>query len=101
MYRRGCPEGELEIFKPGYGTLFHERSNALGENKSWPTPNKYIVYEIPKLAKKEQRLSNLPGPFLFNEIAYDNQKMFIKAINEESKNLGISQYEIPDKENSQ
>ncbi len=46
---RGYPEGSVEIFKPGYGTLSHRRATAVGENKTWPPPEKYIVYELPKL----------------------------------------------------
>ena len=51
--------GKLIIFKPGYGTLQHKRARAVGENRSWPPPNKYIVYEIPKLKTKQERNRNL------------------------------------------
>jgi hypothetical protein len=52
VLNRGYPEGTLEIFKPGYGTLWHKRANAVDDNKSWPTPGKYIVYELPKVARQ-------------------------------------------------
>jgi hypothetical protein len=98
VLNRGYPEGTLEIFKPGYGTLWHKRANAVDDNKSWPTPGKYIVYEIPKLKTIRERKSNLPGAFSFSQISYVNQKLFINAINEESINIGMSPYPIPKKE---
>jgi len=96
---RGYPEGTLVIFKPGYGVFpNHKRSEAVGVNKSWPPPNKYIVYEIPKLKTNSERRSNLPGAFSFKEISYEKQKTYIDAINEERKNLGLNPYPVPQKE---
>jgi hypothetical protein len=95
----GRPRGEIIIFKPGYGRLLHKKARALGENKTWPTPEKYIVYEIPKLKTKSERSVNLPGAFSFKKIPYEKQKMYINAINEERKKLGLkSTYPIPEKE---
>lgn len=98
VLNRGYPEGTLEIFKPGYGTLWHKQAKAVGDNKSWPAPGKYIVYEIPKLKTISERKSNLPGAFSFSQISYKNQKLFINAINKESINIGVSPYPVPKKE---
>ena len=96
----GKPIGKLIIFKPGYGTLRHKHARAIGENKSWPPPNKYIVYEIPELKTKSERRSNLPGALSFSKFPYEKQKLFINAINEERKNVGLkSTYPVPKKEN--
>ena len=95
---RGYPRGRLEIFKPGYGTLWHERSKAVGDNKSWPTPGKHIIYELPKLNTEMERKRNLPGKIPFSKIPYKNQKLYIDAINTESANLGIPLYTIPTEE---
>ncbi len=95
----GKPRGSLLIFKPGYGVFpKHKQSEALGENKSWPPPNKFVLYEIPKLKTKNERDINLPGKFSFKKIPFERQKMFINAINEERKNLGLSPLSVPNKE---
>ena len=55
------PEANVIIFKPGYGRFpGHERSEAVGENKSWPSPRKYIGYEIPELKTFRERKKILP-----------------------------------------
>jgi hypothetical protein len=95
VLNRGYPEGTLEIFKPGYGTLWHKKAKAVDDNKSWPTPGKYIVYELPKLRTKSERKTNLPGAYSFDQISYNNQKMYINAINIESVIIGVSPYPVP------
>jgi hypothetical protein len=83
----GKLECNLIIFKPGYGVLpDHTLSTAVGENKSWPNPEKYIVYEIPKLKTKEEKRSNLPSR---PEIPYEKMKLFVGLISEERINLGL------------
>jgi hypothetical protein len=95
----GRPRGDINIFKPGYGTLWHKRARAVGENKSWPPPEKYILYEIPKLSTINERRSNLPGALSFSKFPYEKQKLFINAINEERKNVGLkSTYPVPKEE---
>lgn len=95
---RGYPKARLIIFKPGYGVFpDHRRSEAMGANKLWPAPGRYLVCKIPKLKTQKERRLNLPGAFSFKEIPYENQKMFIGAINEESINLGLTPYPIPEK----
>ena len=99
VLHRGYPEGKLVIFKPGYGTFpRHQRSVAVEENKSWPPPGKFIVYELPKLDTMEERSKNLPGAFAFDEVPYAQQEKFIKTINQEAIDLGISPYPLPEKE---
>jgi len=94
---RGYPRGRLEIFKPGYGTLWDKRSKAVGENKSWPPASKYVVYEIPNLKTREERKRNARMRS-YDEIPYKNRKIYIKTINEERKNLGLPLMHIPTKE---
>ena len=92
------PDGEVIIFKPGYGVLpSHKRSTAVGENKSWPPAFKYVVYEIPKLKTREERKRNARMRS-YDEIPYENRKIYIKTINEERRNLGLPLMHIPTKE---
>ena len=91
------PHGDIEIFKPGYGTLWHKLSTAVGENKSWPPAFKYVVYEIPKLQTREERKKNARMRS-YDEIPYENRKIYIKIINEERSNLGLPLMHIPTKE---
>ena len=75
------------IFKPGYG-LFpdHQRSKAVGENKSWPPPGKFVVYELPKLKTiqemKAQHIRTYSG------IPYEQKKNYIRLYNEWRIKLG-------------
>jgi hypothetical protein len=74
----------LIIFKPGYGVFpDHELSNAVEESKTWPRPEKHIVYQIPKLKTKEERENNVIWMHKYMK------PLYIHAINEELKNLGL------------
>ena len=97
---RGYPEGTLEIFKPGYGTLWDTRAKAMGDNKSWPTPGKFIVYELPRLKTTKERKSNLPGAFSYDKVPYKYQRKYIEAINKEAVIVGLSPYPVPCQENN-
>ena len=98
---RGYTESNLTIFKPGYGSFpRHKDSNAVGENDSWPPPDKYVVYELPKLETREERKENM----IFErhlEIPYHKRKRFLNLINEEYKYLGFTPYSIPEEEKQQ
>lgn len=94
----GKPDCNLIIFKPGYGVFpRHKLSDAVGENKSWPTPEKYIVYELPKLKTIEERKKNLLFQYYegFGDKIFFN---FLNLINEEYKSLGLPGITIPEKE---
>lgn len=94
----GKLEGEIAIFKPGYGAFpDHILSKAVGENKSWPPPEKYIVYEIPKLKTREERIKNLLI-FNYNGFPYEKTGRFVDLLNEERDNLGFSHISTPKKE---
>lgn len=85
-----CPDGEVIIFKPGYGVLpSHKRSTAVGENKSWPPAFKYVVYEIPKLKTREERIKNVLNVQIEYELQFFKQKIIINKVNEEFKNLDM------------
>jgi hypothetical protein len=86
VLHRGYPEGTLEIFKPGYGTFWDKRAKAVGDNKSWPTPGKYIVYELPRLkTTKELKAQNIRT---YSEIPYRYKKNYIRLYNEWRISLG-------------
>lgn len=90
------PDCNLLIFKPGYGVFpKHKLSNAVGENKSWPPPDKYIVYEIPKLETREEMRSNIP---VRPDIPYEKMKLLFRLINEERINVGLSPLTLPKEE---
>jgi hypothetical protein len=93
------PDCNLTIFKPGYGVFpDHKLSNAVGEEfRGWPTPEKYIVYEIPKLKSIEERKKNLLFQYYegFGDKKFYN---FLNLINEEYKNLGLPGISLPEKE---
>ena len=90
------PEANVIIFKPGYGRFpNHKRSEAMGENKSWPSPRKYIVYKIPKLNTIAERKENVIFGRPYDEIPYQRRKIFFKKINEERKNLRLRLNKIP------
>ena len=96
----GTPvEANLIIFKPGYGAFpRHSGSKAVGENKSWPPPKKYIVYELTELKTMEERDDNL----IFVKpigLPYQKMKNLIKYINQERQALGYTALTIPREEN--
>jgi hypothetical protein len=93
----GKLRADITIFKPGYGVFpNHKRSEAIGENKSWPPPEKLIVYALPKLNTKEERRSSLP---VRPDIPYSKMKHFISLISEERGQLGLSPLMTPNEEN--
>lgn len=98
VLHRGYPEGRLEIFKPGYGTLWHQRSIAVGDNKSWPTPSKYIVYELPRLINVEDRKKNVRSARRYDEIPYRNKRQYWEKVNEECSYVGIPPMTMTEKE---
>ena len=90
VLHRGYPEGVLTIFKPGYGVFpDHKRSEAVGVNKSWPPPKKYIVYEIPKLKTREERKESVRFTRRYNEIPYENKKLYWDKVNKERISVGL------------
>ena len=93
----GEPEGDLLIFKPGYGKFpGSEGVNIVGAVRA--TPEKYIVYELPKLKTKEERKNNLHHTSRPFHIAYEKMKEFTHLLNEERANLGYSPLETPKEE---
>jgi len=90
----GRPRGHLVIFKPKYGVFpNHKKSRGVDLDKGWwPTPKKYIVYELPKLKTREEIRSNLPSR---PDIPYAKMKNFVRLINEERIGLGFSPLTIP------
>jgi len=97
VLNRGYTEGNLIIFKPAYGVFpRHELSNAIGESKTWPPPEKYIVYEMPKLKTMEERDNNIhfSRPNIPNILMIE----FIKLLNQERVYLGYDPFTIEVKE---
>ena len=88
---RGYTEGNLIIFKPGYGAFpKHKMSTAVGVNKSWPPPKKYIVYELPKLESLQARVKTVLGLRVKYDLQFSKQTIIIEKINNEFKYLGIN-----------
>jgi len=96
---RGKLECNLIIFKVGYGFFpDHKLSKAVGEEyKGWPTPEKYIMYEIPKLKTREERDNNIH--FSRPNVPNSLMKEFIKLLNQERVYLGYDPFTIEVKEN--
>jgi len=93
---RGYAEGNITIFKPGYGVFpDYEGAIAVGVNDTWPPPGRYIVYELPKLKTREERRRNVIYVETYHEIPYEKRKLYIKAINEERRSLGLRLEPIP------
>ena len=88
----GTPvKAKLIIFKPGYGVFpSHRGSKAVGENKSWPTPKKYMFYELPKLKTREERVKNVLNVRIKYDLLFSKQKIIIGELNKEFCNLGMS-----------
>ncbi|HID70428.1 MAG TPA: hypothetical protein EYP35_08220 [Desulfobacterales bacterium] len=90
VLNRGYPEGKLVIFKPGYGVFpDHRKSQAVGENKGWPPPGKYIVYELPRLRTKAERKKNVRSASRYSEIPYKNIRQYWEKVNQECVNVDI------------
>ena len=87
---RGRLDCNLIIFKPGYGVFpNHRLSSAVGENKSWPPPEKYIVYELPKLKTKDEISRNAFEIKIDYDLQFNKQKIIINAVNKEFESLGL------------
>jgi hypothetical protein len=90
VLRRGYPEGQLTIFKPGYGAFpWHERTTAVGENKAWPSPGKHILYELPKLHTITDRRDNVRFINRYNEIPHTQKQIYWDQVNNERKYVGL------------
>ena len=88
----------LTIFMPGYGVYpDHKRSRAIGVSISWPPPDKYIVYELPKLKTRKERRDNM---FFsqYDRIPYQKRKNFVYLINKEYSHLDLPGIWIPEEE---
>lgn len=99
MYFTNPPE--FIVFKPGYCSLpkgFGIDSCKEMMRKSFVGIGQGQTVELPRLTKREDRLISLPGHIYSDsdgargEEIIIKQKEFIKLMNEESKNLGISGY---------
>ncbi len=91
----GWPQGKLVIFKPGYGRLSSGRAKAVGVNKTWPPPKKYIVYELPKLSMEERKRQMIRS---YSDIPYTKRKLYFRKMNEERVNRGLTPFPIPNEE---
>lgn len=84
--KRGYLRGQLMIFKPGYGTLRDKRAEAIGANKSWPPPGRFIIYALPRLQTREERVPDL---FLGVFTPWQECPNLLRLFNEERINLGL------------
>lgn len=94
VLNRGYPKGTLEIFKPGYDLLGDNRSKTIVDNKSWPTPDKHIVYDLPRLKTIEERKKVIV--LSYDEIPYKYRKIYFSAQNKERIFLGYKLLPVPE-----
>ncbi|MEW6001106.1 MAG: hypothetical protein AB1638_00420 [Nitrospirota bacterium] len=88
-----CPEKGQPV--PERDIVYGHKSDI----KDRPMENGYVIVELPKLKTREERMKLLIGPIGGSEY-YKKQKLLIKLLNEENKNLGIKgEYEIEGVEN--
>ncbi|MBI5099606.1 MAG: carboxypeptidase regulatory-like domain-containing protein [Nitrospirae bacterium] len=104
------------IFKPEYGTFPKQHnyppglslpdqeiffSESIGTERSLKAyisgsyQNEILktgIVELSKLKKREERLKAMPSPV--SEISFKKQRLFIKLLNEENRNLGLEEYQI-------
>lgn len=88
--------GQLNIFKPGYGTMEHRRTRWTctepGKTKCWIPYDSYIVFELPELKTIDERKLNLRSIDPSSFIPHTKQKLLIKAIDEERAFLGYNTF---------
>jgi hypothetical protein len=90
----GWARAQLVIFKPGYGVFpTHQKSKAIGTNKTWPEPKKYFVYEIAKLRTVRERETNLHFLGLY-DIPSSKRRYLTTLINKELTILGFEPYTL-------
>ncbi len=95
----GKPKAKIIIFKPGYGAFpEHRLTKAVGENKSWPPPEKHVVYELSELKTREERKENVVYIRRHTEIPYSRRNNYWEIINEERSNLGLPPNTMTEKE---
>ena len=86
---------EMIVFKPGYCSwpkgFFLDACKGKMKTSDTPEVMKGKTVELPKLKAREDRLGNLPGP-IAGKGSLEEQIEFIRLLNEESRNLGISEY---------
>jgi hypothetical protein len=90
-------EPEFIIFKPGYCSwpggfsidACRERINITGvEDKR---VGKGGTLELPRVSGVD-RIRNTPGPLVGEKVPFENEKEFIRLINEERRYLGLGEY---------
>jgi len=90
---------EFIVFKPGFCSWPAGFGIEACKGKIKPEGNdkvaEGVTVELPRLMNREDRKRSLPSPFHKegNGNFYSKQGAFIKLINEESRNIGISEYD--------
>ena len=99
---RGQLSGDIQFFKPGYGVIGHKRLQLSCPDREkekvfshYEEPvcvtvsGKYLIWGLPKLKTKEERIDNLRSVHRARRIPVDNQKLLIQSIKQEEKFLGL------------
>ncbi len=101
---------EFIVFKPGYCSFpkGYQIESCKGKLKPEGGPDSIIageMVELPRLTNREDKLRNIPG-YIYDDIGpkshkeiIRSQKEFIRLLQEEYRNLGLSGYKIPELEN--
>ena len=87
----GTPvEANLIIFKPGYGAFPHHKGARMVEiGKDRPPSGKYVVYELPELKTREERVTNVLSVRIKYDLSFFEQKNIIGELNKEFNKLGM------------
>ena len=96
---RGYPDAVIMMFKPGYGVFpYHKKSEALEvQNKTYPPPNRYIVYKLSRLETEKERHDNLNW-FYILDLPVSNTRQLMRKINEECILLGETPWTMDEEE---
>jgi hypothetical protein len=93
--------GRLEIFRPGYGNLFHERTTFSADgkevNKSWPPSGKYLTVRLPLLKTLEERKRFGPETILFFHLPREKLPELSRLIDEDRASQGLRPHRDPTK----
>ncbi|MDW7773304.1 MAG: hypothetical protein SCH71_10480 [Desulfobulbaceae bacterium] len=99
----GKTKGRLQIFKPGYGYIGKVKTklscpdeekeivnSSHGERICLMKEGRYLIWGLPKLKTREERMSNISSVHPTSGLPFNDQLLLLKAINKERKDLGLS-----------
>lgn len=96
----GKLQGDIQIFKPGYGYIGKAKLSCPDQEKEVvysshgeaiciTREGKYLIWGLPKLKTRKERLDNLRSISLAIDIPHDQQMKLLKSKSEERVSLGL------------